>query len=232
MIIMDELEERIAGEITLSDAPGTTMKKWRELFGISQIDLAKYLGISPSTISDYESNRRNSPGVGVIKRFVKALIDIDNANGGHVAASLKRLSNKEDQGDVYLIHDFSAPIDGNDFVRMIEAKIVASPNAIDKIKVFGYTLLDSIRVITEISPSEYPKLFGSTTERAFIFDKVTTGRSPMVVIRVAPIKPKVVVIPGLESVDRLAIKISQIEQIPLLTTKLNIEEIRVRLDRL
>ena len=59
--------------------------------------------------------------------------------------------------------------------------------------------------------------------------EVSTGRSPMVVIRVAPIKPRVVVIQNIDNVDKLAIKISQIEKIPLLTTKLNIAEIKERL---
>ena len=99
-------------------------------------------------------------------------------------------------------------------------------------KLFGYTLLDSLRVILEISPSEYPRLFGATNERAFIFDQVSTGRSPMVVVRVAPIKPKLVVIQNLDTVDKLAIKISQIEKIPLLTTKLNAEEIKMRLNNI
>ena len=80
--------------------------------------------------------------------------------------------------------------------------------------------------------AEYPKLFGTTSERAFIFDQVSTGRSPMVVVRVAPIKPKLVVIQNLDSVDKLAIKISQLEHIPLLTTKLNAEEIRLRLNNI
>ncbi|MEM3876625.1 MAG: helix-turn-helix domain-containing protein, partial [Candidatus Micrarchaeaceae archaeon] len=81
---MDELKERIAGEITLSESPGSTMKKWRELFGISQIDLAKHIKIATSTISDYESNRRLSPGVGVISRFVDALFTIDDTRGGNI----------------------------------------------------------------------------------------------------------------------------------------------------
>ncbi len=51
----------------------------------------------------------------------------------------------------------------------------------------------------------------------------------MVVVRVAPIKPKVVVILNLDNVDKLAIKISQIEHIPLLTTKLSIDDIKLRL---
>ncbi|MDE1828470.1 MAG: transcriptional regulator, partial [Candidatus Micrarchaeota archaeon] len=128
--------------------------------------------------------------------------------------------------------DFSAPISGVDFARIIDAKIIANPNYLDNIKLFGYTLLDSLRVILEISPSEYPKLFGTTNERAFIFSQVSTGRSPMVVIRVAPIKPRIVVIENIESMDKLAIKIAQIEKIPLLTTKIGIEEMKARLNNI
>ncbi len=232
MVRMDSLQERIAGEITLSDTPGSTMKKWRELFGISQVELAKYLNISTSTISDYEGNRRASPGVGVIKRFVSALFAIDSKSGGEIARNLEKFSRKDEQGSFYSIHDFSAPITGTDIVRLIDAKIITNPNYLDSMKLFGYTLMDSLRVILEISPAEYPKLFGTTSERAFIFDQVSTGRSPMVVVRVAPIKPKLVVIQNLDSVDKLAIKISQIEHIPLLTTKLNAEEIRMRLNNI
>ena len=85
-----------------------------------------------------------------------------------------------------------------------------------------------------MTPSDYPKLFGSTNERVFIFENVSTGRSPMVVIRIAPIKPSVVLIPNpnLINVDKLAIRIAQIERIPLITTKLTIEEIESRLNKL
>ena len=89
-----QLMERIAGEITLSESPGSTMKKWRELFGITQMDLAKQIKISTSTVSDYESNRRMSPGVGVIKRFVDALFLIDRERGGTVMSGLSRLSER------------------------------------------------------------------------------------------------------------------------------------------
>ncbi len=231
---MDSLQERIAGEIALSETPGSTMKKWRELFGISQVELAKYLKISTSTISDYEGNRRASPGVGIIKRFVTALITMDNQKGGEVIRNLEKFNKGIKTGDdsFYYIHDFSAPITGTDLVRLIDAKIITNPNYLDSMKLFGYTLLDSLRVILEISPSEYPRLFGATNERVFIFDQVSTGRSPMVVVRVAPIKPKLVVIQNLDTVDKLAIKISQIEKIPLLTTRLNAEEIKMRLNNI
>ncbi len=230
---MDELREKIAGEITLSASPGSTMKKWRELFGVTQMELAKRIKISTSTISDYESNRRLSPGVGVIKRFVDTLFKIDESHGGTILGQLAQLSpHKEEKEPFYVIHDFIAPISGVDFNRIIEGKIVANPNYLDSIKLFGYTRLDSLRVILELSPAEYPKLFGSTTERAFIFENVSTGRSPLVVVRVAPIKPKVVVIHNVTNVDKLAIKIAQVEHIPLLTTKLDVEEIYKRLEKL
>ena len=231
---MDSLQERIAGEITLSETPGSTMKKWRELFGISQVELAHYLKISTSTISDYEGNRRASPGVGIIKRFIQALMTMDNQRGGEVIRNLEKFNKdiKTDKDPFYFIHDFSAPISGTDLVRLIDAKIVTNPNYLDSMKLFGYTLLDSLRVILEISPSEYPRLFGATNERVFIFDQVSTGRSPMVVVRVAPIKPKLVVIQNLDTVDKLAIKISQIEKIPLLTTRLSSEEIKIRLNNI
>lgn len=229
---MDSLQERIAGEITLSDSPGSNMKKWRELFGISQIELARHLKISTSTISDYEGNRRASPGSVIIKRFVLALFEMDEQRGGEVTRNLEKYNLPQGKDPFFTIHDFASPISGTDFARILDAKIISNPNALDSMKLFGYTLLDSLRVILEISPSEYPKLFGTTNERAFIFDKVSTGRSPMVVIRVAPIKPRLVVIQNIDSVDKLAAKISQIEKIPLLTTKLSADEIKARLNNI
>lgn len=228
-----ELREKIAGEIALSESPGSTMKKWREFFGVTQAELSKHIKVSASTISDYESNRRISPGVGVIKRFVSALFIIDGAHGNTVTEELKKLSPRQPtEGDIFSVHDFSASISGVDFNRIIDGKVVANPGALDSVKLFGYTRLDSLRVILELAPSEYPRLFGSTTERVFIFERVSTGRSPMIVIRVAPIKPKAVVILNVTTVDKLAIKIAQVEKIPLLTTKLDATELYNRLSKI
>jgi putative transcriptional regulator len=78
----EDLAERIAGEITLSDDPGATLRKWRTDFGVSQTDLADHLDVSSSVVSDYESGRRESPGIGVVARIVTALLDIDERRGG------------------------------------------------------------------------------------------------------------------------------------------------------
>ncbi len=229
---MDNIRELVAGEIALSDSPGSVMKKWRSLFGITQAELSKHIKHSASTISDYESNRRLSPGVGVIRRFVDALFVIDEEHGGTVAKSLEKFS-QENQKETpfYNIYDFTTPISGTDFNRIIEGKIVVNQSYLDSIQLFGYTEIDSLRVILELQPADYPKLFGSTTERAFLFKQVSTGRSPMVVIRVAPIKPKLVVLHDISNVDKLAVRLAQVEKIPLITTKLDIDEIRERLKK-
>ena len=117
-------------------------------------------------------------------------------------------------------------------LRYIEGKVVANPSYLDSVKLFGYTRLDSLRVILEMAPSEYTKLFGSTTERAFIFERVSTGRSPLVVVRIAPIKPKIIVIHNVVNVDKLAIKIAQVEKIPLIVTKLDIDKLYDRLEKI
>lgn len=55
----EQLAKMIAGEVVLSDDPGQTLRKWREIFGVTQTDLAHQLSISPSVVSDYEGGRQN-----------------------------------------------------------------------------------------------------------------------------------------------------------------------------
>jgi len=56
--VREVLARRIAGEIILSSKPGGTMRKWRELFAVSQMNLSDKMVLSSSVISDYESGRR------------------------------------------------------------------------------------------------------------------------------------------------------------------------------
>jgi transcriptional regulator, XRE family len=56
-----ELAEKIAGEVTLSDDPGATLRKWRTEFEIAQADLADALEVSPSVVSDYEGGGARTP---------------------------------------------------------------------------------------------------------------------------------------------------------------------------
>jgi len=227
---MDKLAVKIAGEISLSETPGDTMKKWREIFGITQVQLGEHLKISASTISDYEGNRRKSPGIAVIRRFVEALIALDAQRGGAVVQKLRSGDVKEEK--FFEVHEFARAVNGEEFAKLIEGKVIANDELLGEKKIYGYTLIDSIKVILEMPYSEFPKLYGAVNDRAFIFTEVSTGRSPMVVIRVTPMKPSIVVLHGLQSVDKLAIKIAQKERIPILTTKLDVAKITEELKKL
>jgi len=184
---MEKIKNEIAGEITLSSTPGSTMKKWREIFAISQAELASLLKISQSTISDYESNRRKSPGSGVIKRFVEALIQIDLERGSPVLSKLQQSSEKIEK--YFELHEFASSVSAIDFQKLINATVVANEELMKVKKIYGYTLMESLKIILEMPYNQFPKLYGSMSERAFIFTQVSTGRSPMVVIRVTPMKP-------------------------------------------
>ena len=226
---MDALKQKIAGEITLAKNPGAAIKKWREIFGITQTELADYLSITPSTISDYESNRRKSPGIGIVQRFISALIDIDAKNGGWVA---KRLSGKG-RPDIYEVLDFSKPVSAKRLVEEIHGKVITNKRRLPELQLAGYSLVDSLRAIFELPVDNFSNMYGPTSNRAIIFTQVGVGRSPMVAIRVTNPKPSLVVYQGMSKMDDpIAKKISEVEKIPVVITSMGLEEIKERLGRL
>lgn len=222
---MENLELNIAGEITLSQNPGASLKKWREIFGVTQTDLANFLNVTPSTISDYEANRRKSPGVNIIKRFVHAISEIDRQKGGWV---LKKLGGEEKKEKIYKVIEFPTAVNAYEFSKKIEGKIILGEDKLKKSEIYGYTVVDALRAILELPVEDFPKLFGSTTERAAIFTNVSMGRSPMVAIRINHLKPAMVVLHNLSEIDKLAIKIAEIERIPIVTTVLPMDELKRR----
>ena len=66
----------------MNDNPPLQLKYWRKKFGVKQADLAKKMAITPSVLSDYEKGRRPSPGANFIKRYLQALYELGQANGG------------------------------------------------------------------------------------------------------------------------------------------------------
>ncbi|AFK22939.1 putative transcriptional regulator, XRE family [Pyrococcus sp. ST04] len=194
------------------------MRKWREIFGISQTELAEYLGVSSSVISDYEGGRRKSPGASTIRKFVEALIEIDEKRGGNVIKAFSRtLSGEIPTSAILDIREFNIPVTVKDIVNAVKGEIVANPDLMDR-RIYGYTVVDSIQAILEMSAEEFLKLYGWTTERALIFTKVTTGRSPMIAVRVQGLKPAMVVLHGVKRLDELAVKIAEKERVPLVVS--------------
>lgn len=227
---MEKLKLRIAGEISLSEDPGSTMKKWREIFGVTQGELAKAIGISVSTISDYESNRRKSPGSTIIKRFVNMLFELDAKRGGGITQKL--LEGGSNTEEYFELHEFARSLPLSDFVQLIDGEVITHQDLVDERKLYGYTLVDSIKVILDMPFTYFTNIYGNMSERAMIFTGVSTGRSPMVVIRVSPSKPSAVILHGIKKVDKLAVKLSEKEQVPIITTQLDVSQIRERLHKI
>jgi putative transcriptional regulator len=206
----DEIIARIAGEIVLSHDPGMTMKVWRQRLKVKQSELAKAMGISPSVLSDYESGRRVSPGVGFVRRYVECLIRLDKSQGNIVRESLTRKEVKA----IISMGEFKKPVKAKKVAEVISANVLVGNESLDA-NIYGYTVLDSIKAIYALSGFEFYRIFGSTTERVIVFTKVGLGRSPLVAIRVSPLKPRMVVIHGPRNIDPLAIDLAQREKIIL-----------------
>ena len=220
----ERLARRIAGEITLSDSPGQTMRMWRERFRLPQIVLADYLDISPSVISDYESGRRKSPGTSTTRRFVMALLALDERNGGQVVSAFVRLMDVSlvDLNIVLAMSDFSASMTSKEFCKRLKCTVTSGEDYLDK-EIYGYTLVDVERAVKELDSEAFMKLFGATTERCLIFTKVKTGRAPMIAIKSQEFKPTLVVLHGVEvdNLDKLAIELSEQMRIPLAVSKIS-----------
>jgi len=227
MNIKDALSEKIAGEITLSPKPGQTIRKWRNVFAISQTDLAKHLGLSPSVVSDYESGRRKSPGIQTVKKIIDAFIEIDEKKGGKILHQYDSMI--ETQEGILEIMEYPYSINAEKFIREVEGNILTTSKIGLKKNVKGFTLVDSVKTIETINAGDYNRLYGWSTERAIIFTGIRYGRSPMIAIRVHPVKPTVVIYHKPGSVDSLAIKLADRENIPLVVTSLPLPDLKKKL---
>ena len=230
MKIKGALSEKIAGEITLSPKPGQTIRKWRNIFGISQTDLANYLKLSPSVISDYESGRRKSPGIKTVRKIIEAFVNIDEKQGGKILHQYDSMF--ETQEGILEIMEYPYTIPAENFIKEIEGNILTSSEIGLKKNVKGFTLVDSVKTIETINSGDYKRLYGWSTERAIIFTGIRYGRSPMIAIRVHPVKPTVVVYHKPGSVDSLAIKLADRENIPLVITSLSLDTLKKKLIRI
>ena len=225
--MIEELKEKIAGEITLSSEPGLTIRKGREEFGLSQNQLAEGMGVSHSVISDYESGRRKSPGVTLIKKLVDALIELDRESGSQTISKYVPEAMSE---CIIAMGEFRNGIPMSQFITEIQGENL-NPDKLPSKMVYGYTIVNSLKTIMLLSSNDYMKIYGWSTERALIFTDVHYGRSPMIAIRAHPLTPALVVYERPDAVDPLAVKLSRLERIPLVKTDLTVEKIVEKLEK-
>ena len=221
----NQLAEKMAGEITLSDSPGHALKKWRMNFEIAPGVLSERLGVSPSVISDYESGRRKSPGTAVVGKIVDALLSSDEETGGkHIEKFSTMLFSAVDDDVIYDLHEYGSPVPLKDFSDAIGCTLLCG--SMDQ-TIFGYTVVNSLNAIMQLTSDEFNRIYGWSTERALVFTNVSTGKSPMVAIRVTPFKPRCVVLQGIEAADVHPIveKMAERDRITVLCTGMDVDKI-------
>jgi len=195
----EDLALRIAGEITLSDDPGATIRKWRTDFDVSQTELAHELDVSSSVVSDYESGRRASPGIGLVRRLVTALLDVDERRGGARLRQYARVLSAGFESDVVRdLREYPTAVSLERFYDAIGAHELVGG---DRDTVSGHTLINSVEAIKRLSGEEFYRLYGRSTNRALVFSEVTRGESPLVAMRVVNPKPNAVVLHGIDRDD-------------------------------
>jgi putative transcriptional regulator len=215
--IREVLARRIAGEIILSSKPGGTMRKWRELFAASQMRLSDKMAVSSSVISDYESGRRKNPGTKFVRRFVWALLKIDEERGSRFISEFAKLTGSPSNAIIDL-REFPIPVRGEYLCKAIQGEVTVNSNWPVK-EINGYTVVDSQRVVETLSGAEFSQLFGTTTDRVLIFTHIENGNPPMLAVRMSSLKPKLVVFHG-EPPDEYSIKLAEYDRIPLIYSHL------------
>ena len=223
----DDFAAHIAGDVVISENPGDSMRKWRERIAVKQAILAREMGLSPSVLSDYESGRRASPGVGFIKRYVTALVKLDQNNH----KLLVREVEPKDKSAILSIGEFGEPIKAGKLVEIRAGSVITGSEKLDT-DIYGYTVLDSIKTIYALSGFDFYKIYGATSERLLVFTKVGLGRSPMVAIRVVHLKPRMVVLHGPKEIDHVGKALAEKERIILSLTGMNEDEMVKRLSSL
>jgi putative transcriptional regulator len=216
------LARHIAGEVTLADNCSDCLRKWREVFGLNQTELAGRLNVTSSVISDYESGRRSSPGTKFVKHWVNALIELDEEAGGQVMEKL--IVNPQSEA-ILELRELVTPVSAAKFIKLVDGQVIANKVLLAKRQVRGYTVLDSISAILNLTERQFHTIYGDSTERALIFTKVKLGRSPMIAIKVTQPKPQMIVLHGLTpgKVDKLGRHIAEREHIPLVVSKIKTE---------
>jgi len=210
----------MAGEIVVSEKPGETLRKWREIFQLSQKELATLLEVNPSVVCDFEKGRRASPGIGTVRKLVEAMVDYDSSHGGKVVNTMSGRRNNEAIVD---IREFTSGITIGSIIETIEGEVLAGTEEIIERPIYGYTMVDSLKAITSFNA--FGEMYGWSNERAVFFSGVHYGRSPMIAVRAHPVKPRMVVYIKPKSVDPLAPKLADMEKVVLTKTELEENEI-------
>jgi len=223
------LFSRVAGEIVLSEDIGGEMKKWREFFNVQPKALSQRMGVSPSVISDYEGGRIENPGANFVKKFVKALFEFDKERGG---VSILELTQSDTLLNSVLLEkkDFASPISLKRFSRAVAGEILIQDEPADK--VCGFAVIDCQKAIESFSGLRFLQFLEGIAGKATVFVNIGKEASPIVLLRLSLLKPKVLAYHGLQPTE-LEVGLAKDEHLTLIYSKaVNVEALMRSLRKL
>jgi len=223
--------KKIAGDIVVSPEPGKTIQKWRNVFKVTQKDLARAIGVTPSVISDYENSRRRNPGIFIINKIAGALINLDEQKGGYIIHEFVSTPDKTTKISSLLgFAEFHKGVSVKEFCKIIDATLVTNLDLVNN-KIYGYSIIDAVKAILEFPSAQLLQMYTLTNNKAVIFLGTHRGRSSMIALKASNLKPSLVVFQTPQPLDDLARRISELEGIPVATTKQSTECILERLKK-
>jgi len=140
-------------------------------------------------------------------------LKIDEERGSRFIREFAKLTSSPSTAVVDL-REFPIPVRVEYLCKAIKGEIVACSNTFVK-EVYGYTVVDGKKAVETLSGLEYSQLFGATTERALIFTNIGYESSPMMIVRLNNLKPRVVVFHGAKP-DEYSIRLAEYDRIPLI----------------
>jgi putative transcriptional regulator len=179
-----KLLQVIMGDITVNENYGLVMKKWRDLFNITQSKIAKKLDIKQSVISDYENNRRKSPGIEFIRKYTIALLNIARQESRKEYDNVKKELIGNINEDSLFRGEFSKGLKNKDVLKLLNATQIIAP---EEQSVFGNYLFFSDNIsglITKKPTYELLKELKNKENTVFIFSNVKTGKLPLITLKI------------------------------------------------
>jgi putative transcriptional regulator len=152
-----------------------------------------------------------------VRRFVWALLNIDEERGSRFIREFARLTSSPSMA-ILDLREFPIPVRVEYLCKAIKGEIVACSNEPVR-EVYGYTVVDGKKAVETLSGLEYSQLLGATTERALVFINVGNEISPMMIVRMSSLKPRVVVFQGVRP-DDYSVALAEYDRIPLIYSAL------------
>lgn len=175
-----ELFQKILGDVAANEEYGLVMKKWRELFGVTQMQVANELGVKPSVISDYESNRRKSPGIVFIRKYVLALLKL-KSSAAH--EEIKKQIDITKESNNLLIRNFTKPKPSSRIIRLFNAKLLTKNN--DLLINGCVFFLDNIsKLLTRLPTYKLLRELKKGGKYCYVFSNVKSGRIPLIMLSI------------------------------------------------